>query len=61
MAMPDMYLEQLYWAHIEHFPMHFGGLPVKVVDDLLCVLSHALTGIIALALLSSCIDRVTIC
>ena len=25
--------------------MHFGGLPVKVVQDLLCVFSHALTGV----------------
>ncbi|KAJ3766076.1 hypothetical protein FB446DRAFT_417049 [Lentinula raphanica] len=38
-----LYLEYLYWTHVEHFPMHFGGLPVKVVQDLLCVFSHALT------------------
>ncbi|KAJ4490175.1 hypothetical protein J3R30DRAFT_3360969 [Lentinula aciculospora] len=41
----SLYLEYLYWTHIEHFPMHLGGLPVKVVDDLLCVLSFALTGV----------------
>ncbi|KAE9407931.1 hypothetical protein BT96DRAFT_954259 [Gymnopus androsaceus JB14] len=39
----NIYLEHLYWCHLEHFPMHFGGLPVKVVDDLICVFSHALT------------------
>ncbi|KAJ3758809.1 hypothetical protein EV360DRAFT_82715 [Lentinula raphanica] len=39
----SLYLEYLYWTHVEHFPMHFGGLPVKVVEDLLCVFSHALT------------------
>uniref|UniRef100_A0A0W0FRH9 WW domain-containing protein n=1 Tax=Moniliophthora roreri TaxID=221103 RepID=A0A0W0FRH9_MONRR len=36
-------LTELYWAHVEYFPMHLGGLPAKVVDDLICVLSHALT------------------
>ncbi|EEB90677.1 hypothetical protein MPER_11083 [Moniliophthora perniciosa FA553] len=36
-------LTELYWAHVEYFPMHSGGLPAKVVDDLICVLSHALT------------------
>lgn len=25
--------------------MHLGGLPVKIVEDLLCVLSHGLTGV----------------
>ncbi|KAJ3935810.1 MAG: hypothetical protein NXY57DRAFT_957825 [Lentinula lateritia] len=41
----SLYLEYLYWTHIEHFPMHLGGLPVKIVEDLLCVLSHGLTGV----------------
>jgi hypothetical protein len=39
----NLYLEYLYWVHIEHFPMHFGGFPVEVVDSLLYVFTHGLT------------------
>ncbi|KAK7026852.1 hypothetical protein VNI00_015394 [Paramarasmius palmivorus] len=36
-------LAELYWIHVEYFPMHFGGLPAKSADNLICVLSHAVT------------------
>ncbi|KAG7095379.1 hypothetical protein E1B28_006136 [Marasmius oreades] len=36
-------LTELYWIHVEYFPMHIGGLPVKVVDDLLSIWCHGLT------------------
>ncbi|KAK0449709.1 uncharacterized protein EV420DRAFT_1750506 [Desarmillaria tabescens] len=35
-------LEGLYWAHVEHFPMHIGGLPKKSYDDLICIFNHGL-------------------
>ncbi|KAF5337493.1 hypothetical protein D9758_013591 [Tetrapyrgos nigripes] len=39
-----LYLEELYWWHWEHFPMHHpNGLPVHLIDELICVFSHALT------------------
>ncbi|SJK98591.1 uncharacterized protein ARMOST_01859 [Armillaria ostoyae] len=37
-----IYLEGLYWAHVEHFPMHIGGLPKKSYDDLICIFNHGL-------------------
>ncbi|KAF9269667.1 hypothetical protein L218DRAFT_850859 [Marasmius fiardii PR-910] len=37
-------LTELYWIHVEYFPMHIGGLPVKVADDLLSIWCHGLTG-----------------
>lgn len=36
-----MALEELYWVHVEHFPMHFGGLGSDVLDELTSVFSHA--------------------
>ncbi|TFK49053.1 hypothetical protein OE88DRAFT_1737266 [Heliocybe sulcata] len=27
-------LEEHYWSHVEHFPMHLGGIPRSIVDDL---------------------------
>ncbi|KAF9078746.1 hypothetical protein BDP27DRAFT_1441137 [Rhodocollybia butyracea] len=39
----NIYLQHLYWCHIEHFPMHLGGLSIKCVDELLSVFTHALT------------------
>jgi len=33
-------LEELYWTHVEHFPMHFGGLRHQVIDELISVFSH---------------------
>ncbi|KAJ7634769.1 hypothetical protein FB45DRAFT_474018 [Roridomyces roridus] len=34
--------EELYWSHVEHFPMHFGGVSTESLDSLLCVLTHAI-------------------
>lgn len=39
-----MALEELYWVHVEHFPMHFGGLGSDVLDELTSVFSHAFAG-----------------
>ncbi|KAJ7607872.1 hypothetical protein FB45DRAFT_1067628 [Roridomyces roridus] len=38
----DMQLEELYWKHVEHFPMHLGpdGLGKDRFDALACVLAH---------------------
>ncbi|KAJ6473544.1 hypothetical protein C8R47DRAFT_987233, partial [Mycena vitilis] len=33
--------EELYWSHVEHFPMHCG-LPRQALDSLICVLTHAI-------------------
>ncbi|KAJ7512641.1 hypothetical protein B0H11DRAFT_1946634 [Mycena galericulata] len=38
----NMVCEELYWSHVEHFPMHFGGLSCQVLDSLVCVLTHAI-------------------
>ncbi|GLB42354.1 hypothetical protein LshimejAT787_1103690 [Lyophyllum shimeji] len=35
-------LHELYWMHVEYFPMHFNGLTAPVVDELTGVFSHAL-------------------
>ncbi|KAF9010170.1 hypothetical protein BDQ17DRAFT_1347680 [Cyathus striatus] len=36
-------LKERYWNHIQNFPQHLGGgLPMKVLDDLICVLNHAI-------------------
>ncbi|KAJ7581535.1 hypothetical protein C8J56DRAFT_267598 [Mycena floridula] len=37
------HLKSFFWQHIEYFPMHFGGLVTKDVDQLLCIFSHNLT------------------
>ncbi|KAJ7211366.1 hypothetical protein GGX14DRAFT_624528, partial [Mycena pura] len=34
--------EELYWSHVEHFPMHFGGLSAETLDSLICALTHAI-------------------
>ncbi|KAJ7138527.1 hypothetical protein C8R43DRAFT_955377 [Mycena crocata] len=34
--------EELYWSHIEHFPMHFGGISSETLDSLVCVFTHAI-------------------
>jgi hypothetical protein len=34
-------MEELYWCHVEHFPMHFKGMSSRIVDELICVFSHA--------------------
>ncbi|KAJ6608132.1 hypothetical protein B0H10DRAFT_2303725 [Mycena sp. CBHHK59/15] len=35
-------LEQLYWSHVEHFPMHMTGLSMQTLDDILSVFSQGL-------------------
>ncbi|THU95142.1 hypothetical protein K435DRAFT_859854 [Dendrothele bispora CBS 962.96] len=41
----ELYLEELYWSHVEHFCMHlYGGLPVKLINEVICVFSHAMSG-----------------
>ncbi|PPQ98173.1 hypothetical protein CVT26_003219 [Gymnopilus dilepis] len=35
-------LEAQYWAHIENFPMHFGGLPQTSIDNLISIFSHGI-------------------
>ncbi|EPQ52246.1 hypothetical protein GLOTRDRAFT_80492 [Gloeophyllum trabeum ATCC 11539] len=30
-------LEEHYWTHVEHFPMHLGGIPRSIVDDLISI------------------------
>ncbi|KAJ6514554.1 hypothetical protein DFH09DRAFT_1196682 [Mycena vulgaris] len=34
--------KELYWTHVERFPMHFGGLSRTTVDSLVCVFKHAI-------------------
>lgn len=36
-------LEELYWAHLEYFPMHYDGLSLETVDDLISVFAHGQT------------------
>ncbi|KAF7334018.1 hypothetical protein MVEN_02307000 [Mycena venus] len=33
--------EELYWSHVEHFPMH-AGLDRNTLDSLVCVFTHAI-------------------
>ncbi|KAK6996633.1 hypothetical protein R3P38DRAFT_3069521 [Favolaschia claudopus] len=35
-------LEELYWVHVEHFPMHLSPLPIQKLEDLVAVFSHGL-------------------
>jgi hypothetical protein len=37
-------LEEHYWNHVENFPMHFGGLKVEAIDELINVFSHGRAG-----------------
>jgi hypothetical protein len=41
----EIALEQLYWTHVEYFPMHFDCVTSERVDDLISVFSHGQTGI----------------
>ncbi|KAJ7231978.1 hypothetical protein C8J57DRAFT_1384368 [Mycena rebaudengoi] len=34
--------EELYWSHVERFPMHIGGLSLETLDSLVCVFMHAI-------------------
>jgi len=36
-------LEELYWTHLEYFPMHFDGLSSENVDELVSVFAHGQT------------------
>ncbi|KAF7325836.1 hypothetical protein MKEN_00434300 [Mycena kentingensis (nom. inval.)] len=38
----NLVCEELYWSHVEHFPMHIPGLPASTVDSLSCVFTHAI-------------------
>ncbi|KAJ7189913.1 hypothetical protein GGX14DRAFT_484152, partial [Mycena pura] len=35
-------LEELYWVHVEHFPMHVKPLPTEILDDIIYIFSHGL-------------------
>ncbi|KAJ7924641.1 hypothetical protein B0H13DRAFT_2184436 [Mycena leptocephala] len=35
-------LEELYWVHVEHFPMHLRGLPTQKLDEILSIFHHGL-------------------
>ena len=37
-------LAELYWAHLEYFPMHYDGLSSDNVDELISVFAHGQTG-----------------
>ncbi|KAJ7089375.1 hypothetical protein C8R44DRAFT_720436 [Mycena epipterygia] len=36
------FLEELYWTHIEHFPMHLEPLSIQTVDEIIAIFSHGL-------------------
>ncbi|KAF7318902.1 hypothetical protein HMN09_00226000 [Mycena chlorophos] len=38
----NLICEELYWSHVEHFPMHLSALPVATIDSLICVFTHAM-------------------
>ncbi|KAJ7064729.1 hypothetical protein C8F01DRAFT_773459 [Mycena amicta] len=38
----NLLCEELYWTHVEHFPMHFGSLATETIDSLICVFTHAI-------------------
>jgi len=40
----ELALEEHYWNHVENFPMHFGGLKVEAIDELINVFSHGRAG-----------------
>lgn len=48
--MAGLVLESEYWAHIENFSMHFGGLPQQAIDDLILVFTHGVAGMSCLPL-----------
>ncbi|KAF5379101.1 hypothetical protein D9615_005891 [Tricholomella constricta] len=35
-------LQELYWIHVEYFPMHTKGLAPSVIEELITIFSHAL-------------------
>jgi hypothetical protein len=42
--LPEIVLEELYWVHVEHFPMHLRGLPTQKLDEILSIFYHGLCG-----------------
>ncbi|KAF8143682.1 hypothetical protein K438DRAFT_1783529 [Mycena galopus ATCC 62051] len=37
-------LEQLYWVHVEHFPMHLQALPTPKLEEIISIFQHGLCG-----------------
>ncbi|KAF7336161.1 hypothetical protein MVEN_02163500 [Mycena venus] len=35
-------LEQLYWVHVEHFPMHLQPLPISKLEEIISIFQHGL-------------------
>ncbi|CAK5278717.1 unnamed protein product, partial [Mycena citricolor] len=35
---------ELYWSHVEHFPMHIAPQPISVLENLISVMNHGLCG-----------------
>ncbi|KAJ7136840.1 hypothetical protein C8R44DRAFT_767978, partial [Mycena epipterygia] len=35
-------LEELYWIHVEHFPMHLEPLSIQTLDEIIAIFSHGL-------------------
>ncbi|KAF8134697.1 hypothetical protein K438DRAFT_1997638 [Mycena galopus ATCC 62051] len=35
-------LEELYWVHVEHFPMHLQALPSQKLEEIITIFSHGL-------------------
>ncbi|KAJ7078323.1 hypothetical protein B0H15DRAFT_1001402, partial [Mycena belliarum] len=35
-------LEELYWIHVEHFPMHLASLPDQALEEIIGIFSHGL-------------------
>jgi hypothetical protein len=40
----EIVLEELYWVHVEHFPMHLPALPIQKLDEILSIFYHGLCG-----------------
>lgn len=40
----ELALQELYWIHVEYFPMHRQGLASSTLEDLIGVFTHALAG-----------------
>ncbi|KAJ7352101.1 hypothetical protein DFH08DRAFT_857956 [Mycena albidolilacea] len=35
-------IEELYWVHVEHFPMHLHALPIQKLEEIIMIFSHGL-------------------
>lgn len=40
----ELALEELYWTHVEHFPMHCNSISNANTEELVTVLSHGIAG-----------------